>query len=86
MKDQNLLTIEDLRECASFAIKRDGGLTNKQIKMLSEKANKNIDTHYFWDWFVKKYGVPKYNERGWSQGLDKFSFYYFEDYLNDFQK
>lgn len=86
MRKVELLTIEDLHKCANFAIERDGKLNRKQIEILSFKANNYIGTNYFWEWFVKKYGVPNYKQRGFSAGADRFSFYYFEDYSMAFKK
>ena len=74
----NLLSIEDLKGCAYFAIRREGRLNTKQIRVLARKANDNIGSQFFWDWFVAKYGVPIPNSRGFAAGKDAFAFYYFE--------
>lgn len=79
----NLLSIEDLKGCADFAIRREGRLNTKQIRVLALKANYNIGSQFFWDWFVAKYGVPIPNSRGFAAGKDAFAFYYFEDYVNE---
>lgn len=79
----NLLNIDDLKGCADFAIKRDGKLNTKQIRVLAKKANNNIGSQFFSDWFVSKYGVPELNTRGFAAGKDAFAFYYFEDYNNE---
>lgn len=64
----NLLSIEDLKGCADFAIRREGRLNTKQIRVLARKANDNIGSQFFWDWFVAKYGVPIPNSRGFAAG------------------
>jgi hypothetical protein len=75
--------IKDLKGAAQFAYKRDGTLTNKQIGILSRKANDKIGHKYFWNWFVSKYGVPEHGDRGFSAGPEQFAFYFFEDYANE---
>jgi hypothetical protein len=73
------MTIEDLEQCAKFAIERDGKLTKKQISILVKKACENIKRPFFWEDYVSKHGVPNYGERGFSASPDAFIYYYFEN-------
>jgi hypothetical protein len=74
------LTIEDLNKSADLAIKRNGFLNTKQIKLLAENGNKDIGIDSFWNWFIQTHGVPQEGERGFLAGTDRFAYYYFEDY------
>lgn len=77
--EREKLTIEDLQGCAKDAIQRDGKLNDKQLTLIAKKGNDNLGTYYFWNWFVSKYGVPNYGQRGFSANPEQFARYYFED-------
>lgn len=56
-------------------------VTKKLRTDLALYGNNTIGTSFFWNWFVKKYGVPKIGERGFSAAPSAFCIYFIEDVI-----